>query len=498
MPQADARKGTSPAGASAPGEPAQFAIPAAASLEERRPRTLKHDDTFAVFDQNGDALSLPGNPEGLFHRDTRYLSHLYLTLEGQRPLLLSSTLRDDNAMLTCDLTNPDLLDRDGRLLLGHDLLHLRRSRFLWGETCYERLSVRNFDVQPRRLRLDVAFRADFADLFEVRGAQRQQRGEMEPPEIGADRIVLAYKGLDGRRRSTTLRFEPAPAELTAERSTFVLELEPRQAVTLVLEISCDHETRNETPRFSFLRALRDMRRALHASTSRAALIATSNDIFNEAAGRAVADLYMLVTRTPEGPYPYAGIPWFSTVFGRDALITALETLWLDPTIARGVLLHLAANQATAIDPAADAEPGKILHEVRYGEMAELGEVPFRRYYGSVDSTPLFVVLAGAYLERTGDVATLRALWPNIEAALGWIDRFGDRDGDGFVEYGRATEKGLVNQGWKDSYDSVFHADGQLAKGPIAIAEVQAYVYGAWTGAAMAARTLGDESRAVAL
>jgi glycogen debranching enzyme len=358
--------------------------------------------------------------------------------------------------------------------------------------------VRNFDVEPRQVRVDIGFRADFADLFEVRGAEREHRGEMEPPEISADRVILAYQGLDGRRRSTTLRFDPPPAKLTAERATFLVELEPRQAATLIIEIACDQETRNEAPRFSFLRALRDMRRALHASTSRAAAVATSNDIFNEAACRAVADLYMLVTRTPEGPYPYAGIPWFSTVFGRDALITALETLWLDPAIARGVLLHLAANQATEIDPTADAEPGKILHEVRYGEMAELGEVPFRRYYGSVDSTPLFVVLAGAYLQRTGDVATLRSLWPNIEAALAWIDRFGDRDGDGFVEYGRATDQGLINQGWKDSYDSVFHANGELAKGPIAIVEVQAYVYGAWCAAAAAARVLGQQSRADAL
>jgi glycogen debranching enzyme len=163
-----------------------------------------------------------------------------------------------------------------------------------------------------------------------------------------------------------------------------------------------------------------------------------------------------------------------------------------------VLVYLAANQATGFDPPADADPGKILHEVRHGEMAELGEVPFRRYYGSVDSTPLFVMLAGAYLERTGDRATIERLWPSIEAALSWIDNYGDRDGDGFVEYGRRTEEGLVNQGWKDSRDSVFHADGSLAHGPIALAEVQAYVYGAWRAAAAVARALGRADRASGL
>jgi len=297
-----------------------------------------------------------------------------------------------------------------------------------------------------------------------------------------NRVTLAYTGLDDRERTTTVLFDPAPTELTAGRALFQLDLAPAQTHLIFIEIICNSNAAKGAAPRRFLGALRDARRALRTSTARAASVATSNTSFNEAARRSVADLNMLVTDTPYGPYPYAGIPWFSTVFGRDALITALQTLWMDPEIARGVLGYLAANQATTSDAASDAEPGKILHEVRHGEMAELGEVPFRRYYGSVDSTPLFVMLAGAYLKRTGDVATIAKLWPNIQAALGWIETDGDRDGDGFVEYYRRTPAGLSNQGWKDSQDSIFHSGGALAEGPIALVEVQGYVYAAWRAA----------------
>jgi glycogen debranching enzyme len=481
----------------APGGVPEFVIPATVSLQERRPRTLKHGDTFAVFDHNGDLVPGEGAAEGIYHHDTRYLSQLTLRFGGARPILLSSTLRDDNATLTCDLTNPDLY-QGSVVSLEHDLVHIRRSKFVFGGGCYERLAIRNFAETVLRQRLEVWFHADFADLFEVRGMRRAQRGTSHPPELGADSIVLSYTGLDERRRITRLRFDPAPDRLDAGRAMFELELPPGGRAVICLEIHCDEEIPAGNSCEEFFHSIRRSRRALRRSSARAASVATSNEIFNEAVRRSVADLYMLITDTPQGPYPYAGIPWYSTAFGRDALITALQTLWLDPEIARGVLCYLAANQATAVIPVADAEPGKILHEVRQGEMAELGEVPFRRYYGSVDSTPLFVMLAGAYLGRTADTATLERLWPNIEAALEWMDRYGDRDGDGFIEYYRMTEKGLANQGWKDSHDSIFHADGSTASGPIALCEVQAYAYAARLAAARIARRLGHLEQAVEL
>ncbi|MBS89839.1 amylo-alpha-1,6-glucosidase [Sphingobium sp.] len=473
----------------------QFFIPATASLHERRPRTLKHGDSFAVFDHSGDAISGPGSPEGLYHRDTRYLSHLYLTINGMRPILLSSALRDDNAMLTCDLANPDFFGEDGKVAVEHDLIHLRRTRFLWKDALYERITIRNFDTETRQISIDLSFAADFADLFEIRGMTRLRRGVMREAQVGTADVLLGYLGRDDRERQTHLHFDPVPSEITDSHARFDVTVLPGQRCALFTRIGCGRvETSDALPK-RFLKSLREAMHALGVARKRAAALHSSNDLFNEVARRSAADISMLSTDTEFGPYPYAGIPWFSTIFGRDAIITALETLWMDPAISRGVLGYLAAHQATSFDPAADAEPGKILHEVRHGEMAELGEVPFRHYYGSIDSTPLFVMLAGAYLERTGDIAFLKKILPNIDAALSWIDTHGDRDGDGFVEYGRLTDQGLQNQGWKDSHDSIFHADGSIARGPIALAEVQAYVYGAWKAAEALFGAVGEDERA---
>ena len=477
--------------------PDGFAIPVSVSMQERRPRVLKHGETFAVFDHNGDVRTGEQAAEGIYHRDTRYLSRLEFLVAGARPVLLSSTLRDDNATLTCDLTNPDVRLPDGALL-DHDLIHIRRTKFVFGATCFERLAVRNYSDHEQVIAIDIGFDADFVDLFEVRGMTRAHHGNKELPCVEHGAVRLGYTGLDRRVRTTRIRFDPAPAMLAGNYARWELRLPRGARSALYLEVSFDRPRPSLSPVENFFIAIRNARRALRYSASRAASVDSSNEIFNEAMRRSNSDLTMLVSDTPHGPYPYAGIPWYSTVFGRDALITALQTLWMDPALACGVLRYLAAHQATATDAPSDAEPGKILHEVRQGEMAELGEVPFRHYYGSVDSTPLFVMLAGAYFERTHDMATLAPLWPHIEAALGWIDRDGDRDRDGFVEYFRQTEKGLANQGWKDSFDSVFHADGGLAPGPIALCEVQGYAYAARLGAAAIAQALGHIERADAL
>jgi glycogen debranching enzyme len=474
----------------------QFYIPATTSLFELRTRTLKHGDTFGVFDRYGDIVPGCGSPEGLYHNDTRYLSDLRMLINGERPLFLSSKVEDNNAALSVDLTNPDLLE-DGRLVLQRDVVHLVRTKFLWRGACYERLFLRNFDKKNPRIDLAILFGADFADIFEVRGQKRDRRGETEF-EVSKSQVAIIYHGLDDVRRTSIVSFDPPPAELEEGCARYRLNLDGAGRASAFLSVRCvEGEKQVDAPR-SFFVGLKRARKESRAASARPAAVETSNQVFNEVLSRSMADLHMLVTDTEEGPFPYAGVPWFSTIFGRDAIITAIETLWIDPAIAKGVLKYLGATQATQFLPEADAEPGKIVHEIRRGEMARLGEVPFARYYGSVDGTPLFVVLAGLYFDRTGDLETVADLWPRIEAALQWIDRYGDRDGDGFVEYFRADKAGLSNQGWKDSADSVFHADGSLAQGPIALCEVQGYVYAAKLSAAKIAAAIGFSARATRL
>jgi glycogen debranching enzyme len=476
--------------------PEPFSVSAAVSLQERRYRTLKHGDTFGVFDHGGDILSAASGIDGLYHRDTRHLSRFDLTLGGARPLLLSSALGADNVMFTSDLSNASTLDPAAGAP-DQGMIHVQRSIFLGEATCHGRLAIRNFAFDRQRIRLDLGFQTDFADLFEVRGMRRERRGVALPIQLASNHVTLSYRGLDGLTRSTRLTFEPAPRMLTGDRAVFDFELEPGGRTTIFLEAVCAAEpVRPYPPRAAFLAAYVQNKRDLRATAARGAVISSREEEFDQAMRRAANDLRMLVTDKATGPYPYAGIPWFSTAFGRDALITALLVLALDPALARGVLRYLAQEQATEFDPGSEAEPGKILHEVRGGEMAALREVPFRRYYGSVDATPLFVMLAGKYLDRTGDIATLRTLWPHIELALGWMDH--RADADGFISYERSTEDGLANQGWKDSYDSISHADGTLARGAIALCEVQGYVYAARRAGATIARQLGLEERSAAL
>jgi glycogen debranching enzyme len=472
-------------------------VPGVVSLVESQRRTLKQGDTFAIFDHYGDISEGEHSPAGVFHLDTRFLSHLRLSIAGRLPLMLSSIVQPDNAILNVDLTNPDLFVGE-KVVLAKDSFHISRTKFLWNAGCHELFIITNFATHAERLRVALDFGCDFADMFEVRGHHRSTHGNIHAQVSAPNVVTYTYDGLDKIERRARLCFNPAPTRISPRRVEFELDFGPRQRSSIGCTLQCLVGPAEEKPPDRFFTAIRRAQRASARSGAACAQIETSNNVINEVLQRSTADLAMLTTQTAYGPYPYAGIPWFSTPFGRDGLITAIEMLWLDPSIARGVLRFLAAHQADHEDPHADSEPGKILHEMRQCELANLGEVPFGRYYGSIDSTPLFIVLAGLYWRRSADRETLNEIWPNILAALTWIDRYGDVDGDGFIEYGRKRDSGLRNQGWKDADDSVFHADGRLAHAPIALCEVQGYVYFAKTLAFEMATARGDASLAARL
>jgi glycogen debranching enzyme len=475
----------------------RYYILASSSRIDDRTRVLKHDDLFVVLDRFGELAPQGFGELGLYYDGTRFLSRLGISLARHRPLLLSSALSRDNTRLIVDLTNPDLSGEDGAVI-PRGTIHLCREVLLWNGVAYDRLRLVNHGQAPVGIELSVHLDADFADIFEIRGTHRDRSGRRAPVVCTPDGMELTYDGLDDRRRTMRIVFSEPPGSQSGSESVFPIRLMPHEPWTLLTTYACEVGGRMTPGPVSFQDAVVGRHADLAAAFSQDSTIATSNPAFNDWLERSIADLHMMVTRTPQGPYPYAGVPWFSTPFGRDGIWTALMTLWISPEIARGVLAFLAAHQATEHDPARDAQPGKILHESRGGEMAALGEVPFGRYYGSVDATPLFVMLTGAYLDRTGDMAFAREIWPHVARALAWMEGDGDPDGDGFVEYARRSPDGLVQQGWKDSYDSVFHSDGTLAEAPIALCEVQGYVIAALDAAASMAERLGMDGDPVLL
>ncbi len=472
-----------------------YYIATSQSPTDDRARVLKYGRTFFVFDRLGDVQTTGMGEQGLFFEDTRHLSEFMVHLWGTRPLLLSSTVETGNFLFTGDLANLDV-SRDQQVAIPRGTLHLLRSRFLWKNSCYEEFVFVNHGLCDLYVPFRISFEADFADIFEVRGMRRQKRGVPLSPEVTQDSVRLAYQGLDAVVRQTLIRWSSAPTNATDRELIYELTLPPKKSEMFHFSISC--ESRAAEHKIEYPRAIRAARHELEGLANSFPRMSSSNSRFNDWINRSIADVQMMMVGNPETNYPYAGVPWFSTVFGRDGIITALQSLWLNPEMARGVLQCLASSQATKIDSTIEAEPGKILHEMRQGEMAALGEVPFGRYYGSVDATPLFIILAGAYYERTADANLIKELWPNIERALSWIDEFGDADGDCFVEYRRQAAKGLVQQGWKDSNDSIFHADGTIAEAPVALCEVQGYVYAAKLAASRLCRLAGDSDRSATL
>ncbi len=455
--------------------------------------TLKHEEGFAIFDAYGNIDIERNFEEGIYYEGTRFLSYYKLYIFNETPILLSSAVKEDNSLFTADLTNPDIVKNE-EIVIPEGTLHILRNKFLYENCCYERIYLKNFYLNPVDIELNFYFNNDFADIFEVRGFKRERKGKFFPLQTERDRIKFIYKGLDNVERITDILFNPLPEKIFSNRAIYKLRLNPRGSFTLYLNIRCLIENRKFN-KCSYKKAFYHIKRRLENWENKSCKIYTSNEQFNQWLKRSWADIIMLTTSTEYGLYPYAGIPWFNTIFGRDGIITALECLWINPSIAKGTLAFLAHHQAKEFNPEQDAQPGKIVHEIRKGEMAAIGEIPFAKYYGSVDATPLFVILASKYYERTGDIEFIKNIWENILMAISWIDEYGDIDKDGFVEY-YPSERGLINKGWKDSKDSVFYEDGELAKPPIALVEIQGYAYKAKREGAKLARVLGKKDLAV--
>lgn len=449
---------------------------------------LKSGDAFLVADAWGD---LRGAADGLFVADTRILSRFVLTIGLSKPSRLTSGVSADNVFFSCHTTNRPLPPMGGRSAPA-GVVHVERRRFLWEGRLYERLRMVNHGVDDILLPIAYDYAADFTDIFQVRGTRRDHTGRVAEPELDGRRVTFAYEGLDDRVRRACLAFSEPPHKLTHRRAEFMFSLPRGRRQDLYVECGAD---RCETPDDErFRRASVEARLHMRRKRRRgASLRGPRSPRFNDWLDQSRADMALLTTDLDTGPYPYAGVPWFSTPFGRDGIIAAWQMLWLDPSLARGVLTYLARRQATETSAFQDSQPGKIMHETRQGEMSALGEVPFALYYGGVDTTCLFVALAGAYARRTGDLETLRAIWPSLQAAAAWMTTYGDSNGDGLIDYARAAETGLSNQGWKDSEDSIFDRNGRFPKGPVALVEVQGYAFMAWRAMADLERllNLGD-------
>ncbi len=458
---------------------------------------LKAGATFVCARPDGDIRAGRASGEGFYARDTRYLSELGLTVGGLAPVLLSSSMQSGHHAVI-NATNPTL--RLGEVEVPQETLNVRRT-VLIADRLYYRVRVRSFRPEMVATTVELMLGADFADVFEVRGVGRRTDGRVLAPVRDGDRVRFGYVGADGERRETLVEFSPAPARIESEgqraRVAWNVELAAGEAVAFLVTVDARQGDRDlEAAGMEQAAARVD---EAHREWERACTrITTNNELFDRFIDASVRDLHALMMPARGGALPAAGIPWYVAPFGRDSLLASCESLMVNPEVARGTLLALAQLQARSEEPWRDAEPGKILHELRVGELARTGHIPHTPYYGTVDATPLFLMVAGGYFLWTLDVETLSRLRPALDAALGWIDEWGDRDGDGFVEYEQRSPAGLRNHGWKDSDDAIVHADGSLAQGPIALVEAQGYVYEAKLRIAEVYDALGEDALAARL
>ncbi|ESU71718.1 amylo-alpha-16-glucosidase [Geobacillus thermopakistaniensis] len=460
-------------------------------------RVIKENDVFLLTDQDGDIPEHHPYGLGLYTKDTRFLSKWSLRINGEEPVLLASDAAQ-NYVATILLTNPHI-ERDGELILWRESVEIERKRFIYAGVLYETIKLKNYHPKPVQLEISVHMDADFADMFIVRGFQTGEVGKRTGQTIGKRSLTFHYEGADGVERATKVswdREEKTVKEHGEIVFDFALDPAEEQTVTLMVEPIIGKTGRVEViPPEQALQRLQESYQRWERETAN---VITDERQFERLVRRGIGDLRVLLTDLGCGPFPVAGLPWFGVPFGRDSLIAALQLLPFNHEIAKGTLLTMARYQGTKVDPWRDEQPGKIMHEIRFGELANTNQIPFTPYYGTIDATPLFLVLLVEYVKWTGNFDLVRQLRSNIDAALHWIDRYGDRDGDLFVEYFQESSKGIANQGWKDSGDSIVHENGEYARAPIALVEVQGYVYHAKMGLADIFEQLQEVEKAEAL
>ncbi|WP_405175658.1 amylo-alpha-1,6-glucosidase [Paenibacillus sp. FSL H8-0261] len=456
-------------------------------------RVIKENDLFLMTDKSGD---IPDNDQsglGLYTRDTRFLSRMEIRINNQRPILLSSAA-DENYISTIRLTNPHM-EEDGKLILWRESVEIERTRFIYEGALYETFKLTSYYPKAIQFDFSVLLDADFTDMFVIRGFQHGKLGSKTGERSASGERVISYLGADELLRETKVKWDTQESRISETGEVhFDVELKHQESVEIAFFIAPMIDG-NEPLQHEPKEAMNKLRASYASWNASSTSISSDMPLFNKLYHRGVQDLRVLLTDLGYGQFPVAGLPWYSVPFGRDSLIAALQMLSLNPQIAKGTLLTMAAYQGQKEDEWRDEQPGKVMHEIRYGELAATNQVPFTPYYGTIDATPLFLLLTAEYYHWTGDLDFVSSLMPHLNAALNWIKEYGDYDKDSFVEYYQKSSKGIANQGWKDSADSVIHSNGDYAEAPIALVEVQGYVYQALTRLAPIFKSLGHEEQA---
>lgn len=454
---------------------------------------IKENNLFLLTDAKGNIPKNHGYGLGLYTKDTRFLSKFDLKINGEEPNLLASEA-DENYAASILLTNPHM-EKDGKVLLWRECIEIERQRFIFEGILYESVKVKNFHPKPVSFELSLHVDADFSDMFIVRGFRDGRVGKKSDPVLGTRQLTFHYEGIDYVKRSTQIDWDEKDTKMTDTGGIyfdlFLFHLEQKAITFRISPIIGDAAPQPVMPK----KALHELRESYRNWRENTTQIETDHPVLDRLIDRGVDDLRVLLTDLGHGGFPVAGLPWFGVPFGRDSLIAALQTLPFHPEVAKGTLRTMAAHQGTKVDEWRDEQPGKIMHEIRFGELANTDQIPFTPYYGSIDSTPLFLILLCEYINWTGNFEMFKELEVNVEQALKWMDEYGDQDGDGMVEYHQESSGGISNQGWKDSGDSVIHRNGEYAKPPIALVEVQGYVYQAKRGLADIYEGLKDEGKA---